>query len=320
MQTSLLKIFQSNQKLLFISLILLTCISVMAQKKVCITVDDLPVVAYGLNKPAELRSVTQKLIDHFKEQGIPVIGYVNENKLYTNSRLNEERVAILEMWLSNGHELGNHTYSHIDYHKSSFEDFTKNIIDGEQVIRPMMKSYNKELRYFRHPFLRAGSTQEASEELENFLHEANYIPAPVTLDSDDYLFAKAYAVAFQKGQTDLMAKIGNEYITHTEKKLLFYEQLTQAVFGRQIAQTYLCHANMLNADYMHELAAMFKRNGYEFASQSEVLQDEAYREPITRFGNWGVSWLYRWALSRSKGKELFKDDIEVPEYIRELAE
>jgi peptidoglycan/xylan/chitin deacetylase (PgdA/CDA1 family) len=291
----------------------------MAQKKVCITVDDLPVVGYGLDKPEEWSSVTERLISTFKSKGIPAIGYVNEGKLYSGDTLRSERVAILDRWLSNGFELGNHTYSHIDYHKSSFTDFTANISRGEQVIRPLMKAYDQELKYFRHPFLRAGNTQESSDALENFLEKAGYTPAPVTLDSDDYLFAKAYARAFRKGQTELMAKIGNEYIAHTEKKLLFYERLSQAVFGRQIAQTYLCHANMLNADYMDELAAMFRRNGYDFVSQSEVLKDKAYSETVTKFGNWGMSWLYRWALSRDMGTELFKEDIEVPAYISELA-
>lgn len=299
--------------------ILLFSLSIYAQKQVCITVDDLPVVGYGLNKNEEWKSVTQRLINTFQNKGIPAIGYVNENKLYTNGQLNQNRLAVLEMWLSNGFELGNHTYAHIDYHKSSFQDFTANIMKGEKVTRPLMEKHDKRLQYFRHPFLRAGSTKESSEALEGFLKDTDYTPAPVTLDSDDYLFAKAYAMAFKKGQKEMMEKIGKEYIAHTENKLKYYETLTEAVFGRQIAQTYLCHANMLNADYLDELADMFKRNGYEFVSQAQVLKDKAYQEPVTKFGNWGMSWLYRWSLSRDKGRALFKEDIEVPAYIQALA-
>lgn len=304
------------QKLTATIFLILLATSIYAQKKVCITIDDLPVVGYGLNKPEEWRSVTQKLLDNLKEKGIPAIGYVNENKLYTNGSLNAERLAILELWLSNGYELGNHTFSHIDYHKSSFEDFTSSITTGEKMTRPLMEKYQKELKYFRHPFLRAGNTQKSSEALASFLEDKNYLPSPVTLDSDDYLFAQAYARAFKKGQKELMKKIGNEYVSHTENKLKFYEKLTKEVFGRQIAQTYLCHANMLNADYLDELADMFKRNGYEFVSQTDVLKDKAYQEPVTKFGNWGMSWLYRWALSRDKGTDLFKEDIEVPAFLR----
>lgn len=319
MKTALLKAFNFKKHFLLVTFSLTLCLNTYAQKQVCITVDDLPVVGYGLNRPEEWKSVTQKLINNFKEKGIPAIGYVNENKLYTNGQLNQERLAILELWLSNGFELGNHTYDHIDYHKSNFEDFTLNIMDGEKISRPLMEKYQKSLQYFRHPFLRAGNTQQTSETLEVFLKDAGYTPAPVTLDSDDYLFAKAYAMAFRKGDKGLMKKIGKEYISHTENKLKFYEKLTEEVFGKQIAQTYLCHANMLNADYLDELADMFKRNGYEFVSQTDVLKDRAYQEPVTKFGNWGMSWLYRWALSRDKGTALFKEDIEVPAYIQELA-
>ncbi len=316
MPTPLTRLLNFIKNTAFILLLLVISLHVQAQKKVCITIDDLPVVGYGLNKPDQWRSVTQKLLDNLKEKGIPAIGYVNENKLYTNGSLNAKRLEILDLWLANGYELGNHTFAHIDYHKSSFEDFTANIVKGEKVTRPLIEKYQQKLQYFRHPFLRSGNTQKSSEALENFLKDEGYTPSPVTLDSDDYLFAQAYAQAFKKGQKDLMKKIGNEYVSHTENKLRFYEKLTEAVFGRQIAQTYLCHANMLNADYLDELADMFTRNGYEFVSQTDVLNDEAYQEPVTKFGNWGMSWLYRWALSRDKGTDLFKEDIEVPAFIR----
>jgi len=75
------------------------------------------------------------------------------------------------------------------------------------------------------------------------------------------------------------------------------------------------HANLLNADYADELFEMFVKNGYSFVSQSEVLTDPAYQEPITKYGNWGISWLYRWALSQNR-QDLFDGDIEVPDFIK----
>ena len=113
-----------------------------------------------------------------------------------------------------------------------------------------------------------------------------------------------------------MKEIGEAYVQHTEAKLHFYEKLSEAVFERNIAHTYLMHANLLNADYLDELSEMFEKNGYAFVSQEEVLKDEAYREPVIKFGNWGMSWLYRWALSKDKGTELFKEDIELPVIVK----
>lgn len=303
---------------LVFSLLIITQIT-HAQKKICITVDDLPFVSYGINTEEHLNGLTQKLIDTFKAYDIPAIGYVNENKLYTGGSPNKVRVNLLDLWLANGYELGNHTYSHIDYHKTSFNVFTKDFLKGETIIKPMAEKHGLEVMYFRHPFLRAGETKERSDSLENFILRAGYTSAPVTVDSDDYLFAKAYANAFKEDNRALMQKIGKSYIDHTEAKLKFYESLTEAVFDRDIAQTYLMHANLLNADYLDELAEMFQRNGYSFVSQTEVLKDKAYQEPVTKFGKWGMSWLYRWALSKNKGTDLFEKDIEVPEFIKKLS-
>lgn len=307
--------FTSIQRFGLIMIIGLTSFTMLAQKQVCFTIDDLPVVGYGKNSVKDWTSLTQKLLQALKENDIPAIGYVNENKLYTKGQPDKERIALLEMWLDQGFDLGNHTYAHTDYHKAGYEAFTADVILGEKLLRPMMESRGLELMYFRHPFLRAGNTKESSDSLQAFLTEKDYIPALVTLDSDDYLFAQAYAAAERQDDQSLKQKIGKAYIDHTEKKLLYYEGLTRAVFGRQIAQTYLMHANQLNADYLDELAEMFRNNGYDFVSQSEVLKDEAYGEPVTKFGNWGMSWLYRWALSREKGIDLFKEDIQVPAFI-----
>jgi len=304
------------QKLTFSTCLLLFTTLSFAQKKVCITIDDLPVVGYGMNSIAEWALVTDRILSTCEAKGIPAIGYVNETKIYLGGELNEERAAILESWLKRGFDLGNHTFSHADFHKIGIEAFKKEIIKGERYSKTLLPKYGKQLKYFRHPYLRSGASEETSHSLDAYLKEKNYTPAPVTLDSDDYLFAQRYARAMQKGDSARMKEIGETYVKHTENKLQFYEKLSEAVFDRNIAHTYLMHANLLNGDYLDEIAEMFKRNGYEFVSQEEVLQDPAYNEPVTKFGNWGMSWLYRWALSRDKGRELFKQDIELPAIVK----
>ena len=304
------------QKLAFTAAACLLAIQLAAQKKVCITIDDVPVVDYGMNTVEDWQNITDKLLTTCEQKGIPAIGYVNEGKFHKNGNLDAERAKILEVWLERGFELGNHTFSHPNYHKVGLKDFKRDVIDGERYTKPLLQKYGQELKYFRHPYLRAGDSKESSEALEAFLTERGYTSSPVTLDSDDYLFAQAYARAARSGDSTRMKLIGETYVQHTEKKLHFYETLSEAVFERNIDHTYLMHANLLNADYLDELAEMFQRNGYEFISQAEVLKDPAYSEPMTRFGNWGMSWLYRWALSRDKGTEVFKQDVELPEIVR----
>ncbi len=47
-------------------------------KKICITVDDLPVVTYGNDEPIFAKEITIDLMNTFNKYDIPAIGYVNE--------------------------------------------------------------------------------------------------------------------------------------------------------------------------------------------------------------------------------------------------
>ncbi|MTI41821.1 polysaccharide deacetylase family protein [Fulvivirga lutimaris] len=284
-------------------------------KQICITVDDLPIVPYAVSSPDTQFEITQKLLATFKEYDVPAIGYVNEGKLYPNGTFNESKYKLLVYWLDNGFELGNHTYSHGSYNKMSYTDFTEDLLKGEKHIRPLLKEHGKELKYFRHPFLHSGNTQGAYDSLNQFLADHNYIPTPITIDNEDYLFAQAYARAYVNGDSTLMKKIGASYLDHSEQKLKYYENMSSTLFDRDIAQTMLTHANKLNADYMDKLIGIFKKHGYTFVSQEEVLKDEAYQEQVTKFGNWGISWLEHCALSRDLKGDIWKGNPEVPKYI-----
>lgn len=284
-------------------------------KQICITVDDLPIVPYGVSSSETQFDILKKLLDTFEKYDVPAIGYVNEGKLYPDKRIDSTKYKLLEMWPANGFELGNHTFSHGSYNKLSFEEFTHDVLKGEELTRPLLKEYGLELKFFRHPFLHTGNTKAATDSLNQFLIDHKYIVAPVTIDNDDYLFAQAYGKAYQKGDSALMKKIGESYIEHSEEKLKYYEKLTTTLFDRDVSQIMLTHANQLNADCMGKLLEMLKKHGYTFASQSEALKDDAYNEPITKFSNWGISWLEKWVLSRGQNLDILKDSPDVPSFI-----
>lgn len=287
------------------------------QKQICITVDDLPVVAYGEDNK---REVTEKLIQHFNKYGIPAVGFVNEGKLFYNGKRNPDQVDLLKHWLENGYELGNHTYSHLDFNKSSVEKFTEEIIKGESITKPLSAESNLPWRYFRHPYLHVGQTKAKADSLSNFLKAANYIEAPVTIDNADYLFAKAYSNANKAKDETLKKQIGEAYMNYMEAKIKYFEKLTDKLFDRQIPHILLTHANLINADYYDDLAEMFVENGYKFVTLETALKDPAYKTEITAFGKWGISWLDRWALSQEGfDKSILSEDPETPKFIEEAA-
>ena len=302
----------------FVLFILLNYQVYAQQHKVCITVDDLPVVNYGIQDIDYLRGITRDLITTFDNYQIPAIGFLNETKLYRSGKLDTARVDLLAMWLTNGYELGNHSYSHHNYHQVGYEIFTQDILKGEQVTRPIIEQSGRSLKYFRHPYLRVGLTKYAHDSLTQFLEQHKYVEAPVTIDNDDYLFAKAYHDTRLKGDTALMQKIGQDYVQYMEYKLLWFEDMSDSLFSRNISHILLIHANKINADYLDELAAMYQSHGYQFVTLAEALEDKAYQHPITRYGDWGISWLDRWALTQGKKGAFFAGDPPTPTYIKEI--
>lgn len=293
----------------------LTAIS--QEKKVTITVDDLPTVIYADEPYEERLELTKRFTEFFSENEIPAIGFVNEKKVYAENAPDPKEVKLLELWYEHGLELGNHTFSHMNYNQNGFDAFTADMLKGEKVMKEVGGKYNQPPVYLRHPYLRSGKTQGQSDSLLQFLDEQDYKEAPVTLDNGDYLFAVKYEKARNNGDKSEMKKISEAYLEYTADQIDYYEQLTTHVFDRQVPQVFLMHINWLNADVLEELASLFRSKGYAFVSLAESLEDEAYDHPITRYGDWGISWLERWALSDGDASDLMKASPTVPEFILE---
>src|SRR5580704_15960101 len=129
-----------------------------AGRQVAITIDDLPRGGdRGPGDVASIRAMTEKLLRPFREQRIPVIGFVNEG----NEGLSAKDLRqILDLWLDAGADLGNHTYSHIDPNNVPIDEYTADILKGEPVLRAALAARGRKIECFRHPFLHTGPTAE----------------------------------------------------------------------------------------------------------------------------------------------------------------
>lgn len=308
------------RSLVFIAASFLSITSFAQRKQVCFSIDDLPVVSYGITDTSFQKDLTHKLVASLKAHKIPAVGFVNETKVYNTEGLNSFQVRLLEHWAGQGLELGNHTFSHRDYNNLSFKEFSQDVLKGEIVTKQVLDRHGRTMRYFRHPFLHAGDSKAKSDSLTNFLTDHGYTIAPVTLDNEEYLFALAYKRAGDKNDKALQLRIGQDYLLYMEKKLEYFERQARALFGRDIAHVLLIHANALNADHMDALARMFEKHAYDFVSMEKALEDKAYKTEVTVFGKWGISWIDRWALSQGKKGGFFKDEPETPAYVKKLAE
>ena len=297
-------------------IVLLSAVPAFAQmvyRTIAVTIDDLPVVSTRADLENR-HEITRKLLRHIKKARVPAIGFVNENKLYVDDRRDERQIGLLRMWLDAGLELGNHTYSHRSLNRIPLTDYQVDVLKGETITRELLARKRKPLRYFRHPFLQTGRTLEIKSQFQAFLQKHGYTIAPISFDNADYIFSRAYDNAFDKKDSLLMKRVGEAYVPYMEAKLDYWERQSMKLFGREISQTLLIHSNFINADYFDDLAAMFKKRGYNFVTLDKALQDEAYRLPDTYVGPAGISWLHRWA--REKGREyIVPDEPKVPEFV-----
>jgi peptidoglycan/xylan/chitin deacetylase (PgdA/CDA1 family) len=291
-----------------------------AQRFIAITFDDLPLNTKYLEAGNQWIEQTQKLLSSIKKYNIPAIGFVNEYKLYVKDVLDSSRLKALQLWVDADLELGNHTYSHPDYHNTENEEFFADIIKGEKITMELLAQKNRKLEYFRHPYLHTGNSLEKKNALEEFLKEHNYTIAPVSIDNGEWIYARAYENAYNKKDVKLMKQIGEDYVNYMMDKTKYFENQSVKLFGREIKQILLVHANMINADYFDELSEELLKHNYQFISINEALKDTAYNTEDTFIGRGGISWLHRWSYTRKVDKSFYAGEPEVPKFIMDIAE
>lgn len=264
--------------------------AVKHERQVAITIDDLPRGGDGGPYDFEsMRAMTEKLLRPFREQHIPVIGFVNSGRRTKDPK---ELRDILNLWLDAGADLGNHACMHKDLNEVPFAEYTADVLQGEPAIREVLESRGRKLEYFRHPYLHTGKTPQIKQQLADFLSSNHYRVAPVTLDNADYEFAALYT------KPEFHERAGREYLPYLESVVEFFERRAVEVTGHEIRQILLIHASQLNADLMPQLLQMFRKRGYTFVTLTQALQDPAYQLPDTYAGGNGFSWLHRWSQTR----------------------
>jgi peptidoglycan/xylan/chitin deacetylase (PgdA/CDA1 family) len=258
------------------------------QHQVAITIDDLPRGGDSKGSVEEDRAMTIKLLTPFKTGSIPLTGFVNECH-------HSDEPDLLQLWAAAGADLGNHTCSHLDLNSTSPADFEADVLKGETVTTTAL---GRPPRFFRYPYLHVGKTPEVKEKIEAFLQQRGYIMAPVTLDDEDYVFARVYADKLARGETGEASRLLSVYVKYMESIFAFFERWGIDVTGHDVKQILLIHASQLNADAMPKLLAMIRGRGYELISLTEALSDDAYQLEDGYVGSNGISWIHRWAMAK----------------------
>jgi glyoxylase-like metal-dependent hydrolase (beta-lactamase superfamily II)/peptidoglycan/xylan/chitin deacetylase (PgdA/CDA1 family) len=287
----------------------------LTARRIAITIDDLP-CAGPCRSIEEAASVTARIVEALKQERVPAVGFVIGKRVDGIPAETARRIGLLKQWLDAGMTLGNHTYSHPDANQGTLEEFEQDVLKGEAVLRQVQ---DQQPRYFRFPFTHTGGSVEKKAAIEEFLRTHGYEPAPFTIEHEDWLYNVAWLRARRRGDPESVKRIQTAYLDQLDAKVAFAEGASHKLFGREIPQILLTHANALNAECLPAMLERLKARGYEFVSLEEALRDSAYRTPDKYTGPSGPSWLHRWSIALGIPTPM-KGEPESPEWVQKAAQ
>ncbi|MEM8523877.1 MAG: polysaccharide deacetylase family protein [Bacteroidota bacterium] len=291
---------------------------VWSQRKVAITIDDIPNTRLYKEKQFE-----SKLLKQLDSLSIPIAIFINERLIYKKGSV-DQNFMLLHDWFQRDYiTLGNHTFSHPKYSSVGIEQFEKDIIKGNYISKELAKLYDKPLHHFRFPYNDLGKDSLQHITMRSFLDSVGYSITPFTIESMDWMFNKVYETYLEQGDTSKAAYIGQQYVATTIAFFGFFEQLSDQFYGRSVHHIYLCHDNQINAEYLKDIISQLKAKEYEFISLDDALTDPIYDQKDQYYQNRGISWIYRWMQNREERIGWMRkepDTREIEEFYREIIE
>lgn len=217
---------------------------------------------------------------------------------------NEHGARILKSWSAAGHRIGNHTYTHKSLAGPiTAADFEAGILRCEDVLR----GYSGFRKWFRFPVLKEGNTREKRDGVRAFLAQHGYRNGAVTIDASDWYYSQRLVARLEAEPRFDTSRYREIYVRHIWNRAQFYDGLAREVLGHGVAHTLLIHYNLLNALFLSDLIAMFRKRGWGVIDAEEAFADPVFeRQPDTLPA--GESLI--WALAKESGK--FESRLRYP--------
>ncbi|HET9226430.1 MAG TPA: polysaccharide deacetylase family protein [Thermoanaerobaculia bacterium] len=268
-----------------------------AGRPLLVTVDDLPISSSRLHPdPAERERITRGMLDVLRKHKIQALAFVTWDRVLTPADKD-----LLRLWMEAGHELGNHTFKHLNYTRTAPKEY---IADAESARKEIAALSGKKVRFFRFPFLREGDTEAKLDAMRAYLAESGQRNVPVTLDDQDWSFEEPWVEARRKGDEAAMARIAEEYHESLHLDIRHHEETGDELFGRPVPQVILLHGLEVSAAQWDRLFTWLTQRGYRFATADEVLSDPALSEPHRYVGTYGPGLWDRLVEQKATAKAL----------------
>ncbi|HEV7784787.1 MAG TPA: polysaccharide deacetylase family protein, partial [Thermoanaerobaculia bacterium] len=246
-----------------------------AGRPLLISVDDLPVAGGGIHTdPGERELITRGLLAALAKHHVPAVGLV----IWGNVKTGDDRV-LLRRWLAAGHELGNHSASHLDLTTTASGTYIADVEAGRAGLAGFLAGEDdRHVRFFRFPFLDEGDTAAKLDAVRAYLTRSGQRSLPVTIDDQDWSFEKSWVEARRKNDSKEMERIGDEYQEALHVEIRDQEAKGDRLFGRPVPQILLLHANEVGTAQWDRLFTWLEGRGYRFAKADEVLADAVFKE------------------------------------------
>jgi metallo-beta-lactamase class B len=262
-----------------------------ADRLVAITIDDLPFL--GEPGPGDsVVSATERILQALAKFKAPATAFVSCQR-------SPENIKVLEKWMKAGVVLGNHTKSHKSLDDLSDADWERDVTSCAETIKAEIHASP---RYFRFPFLQSGKTAERRAWALRRLEALGYVVAPVTIDTSDWIAARAYQAALGAHDRQAREEAGRVFLEHVIAATEHYRSVAEARIGRDVAHVLLLHASALLADNLGALLERLTQMGFRFIGLAEALADPVYAMPDAYAGSIGMSWLYRVGVTPKEGR------------------
>jgi len=221
--------------------------------------------------------------------------------------------SLVAAWDRAGHDIGNHSYSHLDFNASgdagsggagvTLAEFEADALKNEPLIRPCSHF----VRLFRYPYFKEGDTVEKRDGMRSFLRQHGYRIGRATIDASDWAISGRLEKRKKENPQADLAAYRDFFLQHIWERAQFYDSLARRVLGHPVRHTVLLHHNALNALFLDPLIAMFVSKGWKPIDAQRAYSDPVYdlQPNILPAGESLV-----WALAKQTGK--FEQELRYP--------
>ena len=269
--------------------------SAAKRPEVAITLDDFALFDTPV-LTAEARN--RAILDALAGQKIKAAMFVTGKNVDDAAKL-----PLVRAWDERGHMIGNHTYSHKFFPNADFDEYAKDILRNEA----LLKQFPHFRKFLRFPFLKEGKTAEQRDRMRAFMREHGYRNGHVTIDASDWYVDQRLRDRLKANPKADLAPYRDYYLEHIWERSAFYEDLARKVLGRGVRHTLLLHHNVLNGLFLGDLLRMYERKGWKLIDAEKAFADPVFSSApnVVPAGESLV-----WALAKETGK--FESALRYP--------